>query len=59
MNGMSRQVDGPRSMADAESAKEYQDYEYLDELGLSDPTHPLFPPTLDPNLAVRHRNWQA
>ena len=35
MNGMSRQVDGPRSMADAESAKEYQDDDFSDELGLS------------------------
>ena len=56
MNGMSRQVDGPRSLADTESAQEYQDDEFSDELGLSDPTHPLFPASLYSNNAVTHKN---
>ena len=38
MNGMSRQADGPRSKADAESAKEYQDGDYLDGVGVVGPT---------------------
>ena len=46
-------------MANAESAKEYQDDEFSDELGLSDPPHPLFPTSLDSNCTVTHRNWQA
>ena len=58
-NGMSRQEDGPRSMADVESAQEYQDDDFSDELGLSDPPHPLFPTSLDSNCTVTHRNWQA
>ena len=52
MNGMSRQVDGPRSMADSESAQEYQDNEFSDELGMSDPAHPLFPASLFSNSAT-------
>ena len=55
MNGMSRQADGPRSIADKESAQEYQDDEFNDELGLSAPPHPLFPASLDSNNAVTHK----
>ena len=46
-------------MANAESAQEYQDDDFSDELGLSDPPHPLFPTSLDSNYTVIHRNWQA
>ena len=65
MNGMSRQVDGPRSRADEVSAQEYQDDEFNDELGLSAPPHPLFPASPDSNNAATHKkfvdseNWQT
>ena len=55
MNGMSRQVDGPRSRADEVSAQEYQDDEFNDELGLSAPPHPLFPASPDSNNAATHK----
>ena len=56
MNGMSRQEDGPRSVADTESTPEYQDDEFRDEVGLSDPLHPLFPTSPESNNAVTHKN---
>ena len=65
MNGMSRQVDGPRSRADEVSAQEYQDDEFNDELGLSAPPHPLFPASPDSNNTATHKkivdsqNWQT
>ena len=64
MNGMSRQGRRISLEADSESAQEYQDSEFSDELGLSDPTHPLFPTCLCPATATGHivwgsQNWQT
>ena len=55
MNGLSRLGDGSRSSANLGSALEYQDIEFRDEVGLSDPTHPLFPTYLWSNNATSHK----
>ena len=57
MNGLSSQVDGSRSLADAESAQEYKDNDFRDELEVSAPTHPLFPTSLNSNNTVNHKMW--
>ena len=59
MNGMSRQVNGLRSIADSGSAQEYQDNEFSDELGVSDPAHPLFPACLFSSSATDHMRGAA
>ena len=49
---MSRQGDGSRSSADQGQRKSTKTMIFLDDLGLSGPTHPLFPIYLNPKSAA-------
>ena len=46
-------------MADKESAQEYQDKDFRDELEVSTPTHPLFPTCLGSNNNANHNVVQS
>ena len=46
-------------MANSGSAQEYQDNDFSDELGVSDPTHPLFPTSQFSNSATNHMRGAA